>query len=96
MPPKRKNTPLQGKAKKVQIKEKTVRKRERKKNVLQPVPVPEELPGLLSEAPVIIDENATIDGFCDFCLEIANQNLISKQNLCPNYGSDRCVNFDVM
>ena len=71
MPPKRKNTPLRGKAKKVQIKEKTVRKSERKKkNVLEPVPVPEELPGLLSEAPVIIDENATIDGFCDFCLEI--------------------------
>ena len=95
MPPKRKNTPLQGKAKKVQIKEKTVRKRERKKNVLQPVPVPiEELPGLLPEAPVIIDENATIDGFCDFCLEIVNQNLISKQNLCPNYG--RCVYFNIM
>ena len=73
MPPKRKNTPLNGKAKKVQIKEKTVRKRERKKNVLQPVPVPaptEELPGLLPEAPVIIDENATIAGICDFCLEI--------------------------
>ena len=73
MPPKRKNTPLNGKAKKVQIKEKTVRKSERKKkNVFEPVPVPvpEELPGLLPEAPVIIDENATIDGFSDFCLEI--------------------------
>ena len=96
MPPKRKNTPLNT-AQKVKVIEKTVRKKERKKkNVLEPVPVPEELPGLLSEAPVIIDENATIDGFCDFCLEIVNQNLISKQNLCPNYGSDRCVNFDVM
>ena len=69
MPPKRKNTPLSGKAKKIKIKEKTARKRER--NALEPVPVPtEELPGLLSETPVIIDENATIDGFSDICLEI--------------------------
>ena len=74
MPPKRKNTPLRGKEKKVKIKQKTVRKSERRKKiVLEPVPVPtEELPGLLPENPVIIDENATIDGFCEFCLEIVN------------------------
>ena len=68
---------MTGKAKKIKIKEKTVRKRERKKKriTLEPVPVPtEELPGLLPEDPVIIDENATIDGFCDFCLEIVYQN----------------------
>ena len=71
MPPKRKNTPLNT-AQKVKVIEKTVRKKERKKkNVLEPVPS-EELPGLLPEAPVIIDENATIDGL-DFCLEIVNQ-----------------------
>ena len=65
MPPKRKNTPLNT-AQKVKVIEKTARKKERKKkNVLEPVPS-EELPGLLPEAPVIIDENATIDGFCDF------------------------------
>ena len=78
MPPKRKNTPLRGKEKKVQIKEKTTRKSDRKKKiVLEPVPLPtEELPGLLPEDPVIIDENATVDGFCDFCLEI-----VKKENL---------------
>ena len=80
MPPKRKNTPLRGKEKKVQIKEKTTRKSERKKKILEPVPVPtEEL--LLPDAPVNIDENATINGFCDFCLEIVKkENLFSVQN----------------
>ena len=79
MPPKRKNTPLNT-AQKVKVIEKTVRKKERKKkNVLEPVPVPtEELPRLLPEAPVIIDENATIDGFSDFCLEIIEMWNLSK------------------
>ena len=71
MPPKRKNTPLRGKGKKVQIKEKTARKSERKKKiVLEPIPVPEELPELSPDAEIITNEEATIAGFSDICLEI--------------------------